>query len=313
MDLDPRRLRVLRAVAVRGGVMDAADLLHVTPSAVSQQLAQLEREVGVPLLDRSQRRATLTAAGRLLVRRADRIEAELAGARADLAAASGRVAGPVVVAAFPTAVRHLLVPALARLERTHPDVRPSIVDLEGPPALRELRTGGLDLVVDERDGAAPPLTHRGLTVRPLLDDEYQVVVPARWRPRPRTLAELREVPWVASPGERACGAALERLGDEHRFSPRRVHVCTEFPAVLALVAAGHGAAIVPRLALIDAPSSVALTGVPAVGFRRLSLLFRATDESGAPEPVVGVLVEALREVSPSPRMKPGPGPARRRA
>jgi len=123
MKIDPRRLRVLRAVSVGGGVMDAARLLHLTPSAVSQHLAQLEREVGLTLVDRSRRRVELTEAGRLLADRAERIEHELAEARCDLAALSGRVSGPVVVTAFATAIRHLLVPAITLLSRTHPDVR----------------------------------------------------------------------------------------------------------------------------------------------------------------------------------------------
>jgi DNA-binding transcriptional LysR family regulator len=294
MEIDPRRLRVLRAVALRGGVMDAARLLHLTPSAVSQQLAQLEREVGVPLVDRSRRRVELTPEGRLLATRAERIESELLAARRELAAMSGRVSGPVVAAGFLTAIRRLLVPALERLAATHPEVEPSVVELEDAPALRELRTGGIHVAIAERDAEAPGPGVRGIAVEPLLDDEYRVVVPEAWATRPRSILELAATPWVASPPERSCGAALERLAAEHGFTPRRAHVCSEFPSVLALVGAGHGAAIVPLLALADGPAdAVAVTSIPGAGFRRLSALHRA----GASEPVVGVMLGALREAA----------------
>ncbi|MDX3039107.1 LysR family transcriptional regulator, partial [Streptomyces caniscabiei] len=189
MELDPRRLRVLRAVALRGGVVDAAKVLHLTPSAVSQHLAQLEREVGQPLVDRSRRRAGLTPAGRLLAARAERIERELAEARRELAELTGRSTGPVTVAAFSSAVCHLLVPALAALARTHPELKPRVVEAEGPEALRELRTGGLDLLVVEYDGDDPDPHEqwRDLASAPVADDAYRVVTPADWSPTPRSV------------------------------------------------------------------------------------------------------------------------------
>lgn len=296
MDIDPRRLRVLRAVALREGVMDAARLLHLTPSAVSQQLAQLEREVGVPLVDRSRRRVELTVAGRLLAARAGRIEAELDAAARELAALSGRVSGRVVVAGFQTAIRHILTPALERLAATHPDVQLSVVELEGTEAMRELRTGGLDIVVTENDGGTAPARPTSVKTEPLLEDEYRVVIPAAWAARARSLAALATVPWVASPVENSCGRALERLARQHGFQPRRAHVCIEFPAVLALVAAGQGAAIVPLLGLVDAPSrAVAVTGIRGIGFRWVAAVHRAAGRD--PEPVVRVVIDGLREVA----------------
>ena len=203
MQIDPRRLRILRAVALRGGVTDAAPLLHLTPSAVSQQLTQLEREVGIPLLDRSGRRVALTEAGRLLAVRAQRIEEELAAARQELSALSGRASGPVRIASFNTGIRHLLVPALARLARSHPEVEPSVIELEGPAALRELRTGGVDVLLVERDGSLPDPVDPGVAAEPLLDDEYRVVAPAAWAALPRSFGDLAALPWVAAPVEEA--------------------------------------------------------------------------------------------------------------
>ncbi|MEY9965175.1 DNA-binding transcriptional LysR family regulator [Streptacidiphilus sp. MAP12-16] len=298
MDIDPRRLRVLHAVAVRGGVMDAAKLLHLTPSAVSQQIAQLERETGVALLDRTHRRVELTAAGRLLAARAERIERELQEAHRELAALAGRAAGRVVVAAFPTAVRHIVVPAIARLAIEHPDIDIGVVDTEGAAALRELRTGGVDVLITEQDSVAaaarPPTA--GVTGRPILQDEYRIVVPPGWAARVRTIADLADAPWVAAPPDSACGQALARLSAEHAFTRTPAHVCMEFPAVLALVEAGLGAAVVPLLALADvSPGRVATAGLPGVGHRVVSTFHRAG--TAGPEPVVGVVTAALGEVA----------------
>lgn len=295
MELDPRRLRVLRAVALRGGVVDAARLLHLTPSAVSQQLYQLEHEVGVPLVDRSRRRVGLTAAGRLLVNRAERIEQELAEARRELAELSGRVSGPVVIAGFLTAIVHLLVPALRAMSGTHPELRPRILEMEGPEALRELRTGGVDLVVAEYDmeGPDPMPSHPDLHTEAVADDEYRIVIPAAWRSSHHTIRDLANRPWVAAPSDTASGRALDRLADAYAFTPDRAHVCVEFPVVLALVAAGFGAAILPTLALGSVPpEGVVALSVPVPGRRRINAL-RRMSRSG-PEPVADALVAELR-------------------
>src|SRR5215208_4251115 len=128
--LDVRRMRVLREVAGRGTIAAAARALAFTPSAVSQQLATLEREAGVPLLDRHGGRVRVTAAGRRLVARTEAILAELEAAGAELSAAAAEVAGEVHVAAFPSAERALLAPAVAGLLRRHPAVRVRTTELE---------------------------------------------------------------------------------------------------------------------------------------------------------------------------------------
>ncbi len=298
MELDPRRLRVLRAVALRGGVVDAAKVLHLTPSAVSQHLAQLEREVGRPLVDRSRRRAGLTPAGRLLAARAERIEHELAEARRELAELTGRATGPVAVAAFSSAVCHLLVPALAALARTHPGLEPRVIEAEGPDALRELRTGGLDVLVVEYDGADPDPDEqwRDLASTPVADDEYRVITPADWSPPPRSVRDLAERPWVAAPSDTACGRALERISAEYGFTARRAHVGREFPTVLALVRAGLGAAVVPTLALAGAPAeTIALPSAPVAGHRRVAAVHRASRTG--PEPLIAAVTDALRKAA----------------
>ncbi|MFS1300782.1 LysR family transcriptional regulator [Streptosporangium longisporum] len=299
MEIDPRRLRVLHEVARRGGVMRAAEALHLTASAVSQQLALLEREVGLSLIDRSQRRVALTPAGRVLAGYAERVEEELDEARRELIRFTERLAGPVAIAAFPTVIRHLLVPALADLAERHPRITPRIRELYGPPALSELRLGGVDLALTEQDADEAVVARQAIVSHPLYVDEYRIVAPPGWAEVPRQVPDLAEVPWVAGPLDHASGQALERLAALHGFTPRRVHTIQEFPPTLALVAAGHGVAIVPSLALLDVPDGeVVVTGITGVGARKLDAVTRLSrTRSGEPDPVQAVVIAALREAA----------------
>ncbi|GAA2382218.1 LysR family transcriptional regulator [Dactylosporangium salmoneum] len=295
MDLDPRRLAVLAAIARRGTLAGAAAALHVTPSAVSQQLAQLEHSVGRPLVDRTGRRAVLTAAGRALANRAEAIARELAEAERELAAMSGRAAGLVRVAAFPTVIRHLLVPAMARLAAEHPDVTCAITELDGAPALRELRLGGIDVTITERDAVRGTEPRRQVTVVPLCEDPYRVVVPVDWPPV-HSYADLADRPWVVGPPSSTAGEVLDRLGRERGFTPRRAHSCVDYPAVLALVAAGHGATIAPDLALRGMDrAGVTVTGLAGAGARRLDAHVTA---GRAQLPAVEAVLECLKAAVP---------------
>lgn len=294
MNLDPRRLAVLAAIARRGTLAGAAAALHVTPSAVSQQLAQLEHTVGRPLVDRSGRRAVLTTAGRVLAARAEAIERELAEAERELIAMSGRAAGLVRVGAFATVIRHLLIPAMAELAVEHPDVTCSITELDGPPALRELRLGGLDVTITERDASLGLESRRQVSVVPLREDPYRVVVPADWPPV-HSYSDLADRPWVAGPPSSTTGQVLDRLGRERGFTPRRVHACVDYPVVLALVAAGHGATIAPDLALRGVTDArVRVTDLPGAGARRLDALVTTSTAGRTALPAVEALLSFLR-------------------
>ncbi|MFC7643676.1 LysR substrate-binding domain-containing protein [Streptosporangium lutulentum] len=135
----------------------------------------------------------------------------------------------MTIAAFPTVIRHLLVPALGVLAEHHPQITPRIHELYGPPALQELRLGGVDLAVTEWDADKPFAPQPSIVAHPLHVDEYRIVAPPDWKRIPRGLADLGEVPWVAGPPDQACGHALERLAAAGGFTPRRVHVIEEFP------------------------------------------------------------------------------------
>jgi len=287
--IDPRRLLVLRAFAAAGSIAEAARSLHLTPPAVSQQLATLERELGVTLVDRTGHRAVLTAAGRLMVQTAERINADLVDGERQLAELTGSLTGPVRIAAFQSVMRDLVAPALQQAAICHPAVKPAFTERYGPAAVDELRQGNLDLIIYEHDSNDKPPAGPRLAATPLLFDPYRLVVPAAWQVQPRSIRDLIGCPWVGGPPGTACDRLLQRLLDGTDPTLRIADVCVEFPTVLALVAAGRGAAIVPRLALRDQ----AVRAFPHIdlGGRRIGALY--AHYRGQAKPAVRALLDVL--------------------
>ncbi|HWO59218.1 MAG TPA: LysR family transcriptional regulator, partial [Umezawaea sp.] len=194
--IDPRRLPVLRALADHGTVTAAGKALHLTPSAVSQQLAALEAETGQELLRRRGRRVSLTAAGELLVGHANAVAAELERAEASLASFADGVAGQVKVAGFASAISQVVAPAIASLRRSAPELTIVVRDVEGHASLPLLLDGEVDLAITE--------DYRPDDVRmtrfPLYNEPFDVVVPADHRLAERTTIEPRDLAeddWVA--------------------------------------------------------------------------------------------------------------------
>jgi DNA-binding transcriptional LysR family regulator len=245
MDLDPRRLLVLQAISETGGIGQAARRLGCTRSAVSQQLAKLELEVGAALVDRAPRRLRLTEAGRILARAGARIGDSLTDAERELTSLTGSVSGPVVIA-MPAAGRTMaavakVVPVLAQ---RHPALRPTVVEVEESEALRMLRAGSLDVLVlkDDRDTAiALP---SGYVARILTQDQYRIVIPESWE-IPATAEELSGKPWISAAPASACGRCFRRLADLHGVVPSTTHLAVSPGTLEAMAAAGLGAAIAP--------------------------------------------------------------------
>ncbi len=295
--IDPRRLRVLQAVAGHGSVAAAAGALHLSPPAVSQQLLALERETGASLIDRSGRQVTLTAAGRLLAAHGERIAAQLRQAERDLAELTGQAAGPVRITAFQTVMGPLIAPALRALAAVCPAIQPIITERYGPAAVAELRLGDLDIVLAEYDAANPPPAEPGLALRHLAFDPYLLVIPPDWQVVVRSVQDLAGQPWVAGPPGTACDHALRRLAAEADIAIAAGDVCVEFPSVLALVAAGRGAAIIPQLALGQA--HVTVCALPPLGGRHIAAWHRAGQAQPAPPTaaVLDALADAARAAS----------------
>ena len=288
---------VLRAVARAGGVLAAAPVLNLTPSAVSQHILKLEAETGLTLLDRSQlggrRAAGLTDAGRQLAFHADRLAEVLAAAEADLSALTGQVGGPVAIGAFPTSIRHLLVPAIHTVANTAPAVQVRVRQLERKPGRMALRAGELDLLVTESKLAERPASSSGLRAVRLLDDPYLVAVPVDW-PAELTVESLLDRPWIDGPPETSVRRVLDHFEARYGVAVNRVHECLEFPPALSLVSAGLAAAIVPTLAVPDKHPGIRFIKDAAVGARRIDVEFRRGRYE--PSPAARTVVAALRSV-----------------
>ncbi|GAA3388522.1 LysR family transcriptional regulator [Cryptosporangium minutisporangium] len=202
MDLDLRRLRLLRELQERGTLGAVASALGYSPSSVSQQLSVLEKEVGARLLEKAGRGVRLTEAGRLLAQHAGVLLAAAEAAVTDLAALGAEVRGTVRASGLQSATRRLLIPAVADMRSRHPRVRTEISELELEQALPGLRLGSIDLVIsDEYDGHPRPRP-AGLRFTLLLEEPLKLVLSAghrlAGRDGPVALSELRDDVWVAS-------------------------------------------------------------------------------------------------------------------
>ena len=296
MDLDARRLRVLHEVSLRGSVTAAAGVLHVTPSAVSQQLAQLEREAGCDLLERSGRGIVLTPAGTTLAQHAETVLRALEGAEAGLAVARTSVAGTVRVGSFPSAAGVLAAPAAARLHRRHPEVDVRITEVEDEAGLVELRSTALDVLIVQEYDHVPWQPPDGVERHRLAADPLYLVAPRAWHRAPRRLADFADVPWVASHARTPCGKATLQACRDAGFEPDIRHGAIDFGLLLDLVAAGLGAALIPGLGLRHAPRAVVATPLTRPSLKRT--IFAATRAAGIGprRPAIDAFLAELRQV-----------------
>ncbi|MEY9871465.1 DNA-binding transcriptional LysR family regulator [Streptacidiphilus sp. MAP12-33] len=276
--LNLERLRVLDAVARHGSITGAAEGLHITTSAISQQLAKLEREAGQPLLAKHGRGIQLTDAGRLLAEHAAGILSQVERARSDLEAQRGEVVGELRIGAFPTAVRGLLPEAVTSLRRDHPQLRVRVQESEPEGCVRRLVRGDLDLgiVVDwyNRPFALPP----GLLKAPLMSDTVDLAVPSDHPLADRTEVGLEDFAaddWVSWREGEFCYDWLVFTMRAKGIEPRMVHHAEEHETQLALVSAGLGVAVLPRLGRGPAPANVRLLPVRRSIQRHLYATWRA--------------------------------------
>jgi molybdate transport repressor ModE-like protein len=292
--IDVRRLRVLRALADHGTVAAAAQALHLTPSAVSQQLAALEREVGQPIVERRGRGLVLTGAAEVLLEHAHALFAQLERAEADIAAHARGELGTVVLGAFPTALQLIAAPAARALADEHPRLRMELRDVESPHCFGALIEESIDVAVSMESASAPPPGDPRYTRVALLDDPLDAVLPAGHALAGRgaiPLAALADETWVGpSPGTSCLEVTLAGCAAAG-FTPALVHRTNDFAAIMAFVAGGLGVALVPRLGQGHVPDGVAvvkLRGTPPA--RRV---FAATRRGSEARPTIAAVLEAL--------------------
>jgi len=286
--IDLGRLRALHAVASYRTVLAAGDALHCTPSAVSQQLAKLERETGTTLVEKDGRRLRLTDAGRVLAAHAERVLATVDEAEAALAAHRDTVIGRLTVAAFPTACRALLPGALQRLEAEHPQLATGLVEVNPHEGLDMLHRGHVDLAVLDDWPEAALRYPSGIVRTTLGDDAADLIVPAAHPLAERTaLAGLKGERWISTNAGDICHEWLIRVLPGIRID---FHV-GEFETQLTLIAAGLGVAIIPRLARPPLPAGVRVVAIEPEPRRRVVIAWR---EASSARPAIKAAREALR-------------------
>ncbi|NUT44563.1 MAG: LysR family transcriptional regulator [Thermoactinospora sp.] len=262
--LDLRRLALIREFARRGSIAATAASLGYSPSAVSQQLAALEREAGAVLLDRTARSAELTDAGRRLVEHAERILSMVEEAESDLSAHTATPSGRVVLTAFPTAAV-AFAPALARSLRRYTELTLRLGQSRSGRGMREVQSGEVDIaLIDDWYGRAQDSA--GLRVFPLLHDPLVLVVPRKHRladPEvPLDLRELRDEPWMATPDGEPSRLAVDRLLVDVGGTRPTPWEFEGLGTILSLVAKGIGIAAVPALALAAGVRGIAVREFP---------------------------------------------------
>src|SRR5580698_4308943 len=293
--LDLHRLRLLQEFAARGSIAGTAAFLGYTPSAVSQQLAVLEREAGTALLDRTARRAELTDAGRRLAGHAERILAMVEEAETDLSARAAEPAGRVVATAFASAAV-AFAPALARSLRAHPQLTLVLRQTAGREGLRQVRSGAVDVaIVDDWTGRlAEDLDSSTLTSYHLIRDELVLCVPRAHRAaiEPVDLRALRDEPWLAAPAGEPSRSAVDRLLSAAGIGPAVLSEFEGLSTIVSLVARGIGIAIVPRMAVAASERRVVVRELPH-GLNLARDIHAVVRTASVRRPAVAVIISSL--------------------
>jgi molybdate transport repressor ModE-like protein len=293
--LNVQRMRVLREVAASGSIARAARALFMTPSAVSQQMSVLEREVGTPVLERSGRSVRLTPAGERLVAHTERVLAVLEEAQADIDEVAKGVAGKLHTCAFPTAARALLVPALTRLREINPRLEVTLTDLEPEESIPALKTGQLDLVLTYEFDHLPEPEDPGVERHQLMTEPMFVALPVS-HPRaagPVRIADLKDEQWIVGRDGSTFLEVQIRVANEAGFQPKVDLQSNDYQVILAAVGAGLGVALAPPLAFF-APNPGVAMHLPAdleVRRRIVAVIRRGSGRS----PAIAAALHALRE------------------
>lgn len=263
--IDVRRLRVLREVAQQGSFSGAGEALGYTQSAVSQQIAALERETGTVLVERNARGVRLTDAGRALVDHADAILARLSAAEEELEAIAGLRGGRVRLATFPTAGATLVPFAIAEFSQRHPEVELSLVEAEPEEAIPALKGGELDIALTfEYETAGRPMwqpEHRDVELVHLLDDPMHIALREDHpmaKKRQIRLADLSEELWIQGDCNGTCGRMHIQACQTAGFEPRVGFQSDDYNVVQGLVAAGVAISLIAEMALTNVRDDIVI-------------------------------------------------------
>ena len=296
--LNVQRLRVLREVLSQGSFSEAASALNYTQSAVSQAIATLESEAGVPLIERDRRGVRPTSAGERLAEHAGRILTQLDVAEAELGAIAGIRGGELRLASFPTAGATLMPLAIAAFRSAYPHVALSLVEGEPEELIPRLRDGEFDLgLIFGFGGAGEP--GPGLQSSPLFEDPMRLALPKGHRLTRKeriTLEDLSDEAWVQTSEASACARHVVRVCRAAGFEPRVSFESDDYLTVQGLVAAGVGVALIPQLALSQTVSyDIAVRELRPDGPVRY--VVAATPGTGVLLPAAAAMLEILRDTA----------------
>jgi DNA-binding transcriptional LysR family regulator len=294
--LDVRRMRVLREVAMRGSFSAAAEALSFTQSAVSQQIAALEREAGTTLVQRSARGVRLTEAGEAVVRHAEAIMARLAEAEAELEAIAGLRGGRLRLASFESAAATLMPPAIAAFAGDHPAVELSMSLAEPEDSIPLLRSGDIDLAITFE--SSPGDGADGIEREHLIEDPMYLALPRdhplAHRRRVR-LADLAGEPWVAGTADCECNRLISRACAMAGYQPRIAFETDDYTAMQGFVAAGVGVSLIAELGLTTVRDDIVVRDLGRD--TPIRQIYAATLADGYRAPAVQAMLDILRDVA----------------
>jgi DNA-binding transcriptional LysR family regulator len=303
--LNVARLRVLKEVAYRGSISAAAEELSYTQSAISQQIATLEGEVGMALLERHPRGVTLTAAGQMLVGHAEGILASLEAAEAALSEIAGLRGGRLRVASFPSAGATLMPQAIADFHAAYPDVELTLSEGEPEQIVPRLRAGELDLAL-LFEFAGESLLGADATKAELLADPMHLALPREHRLAARKAIKLEDLAgeaWVQTSRTSLCAQHVVRGCHAAGFEPKVAFESDDYQTVQGLVAAGVGVALIPELALSAVREDIVIRALsPAAPIRQVLAAMPAGARLVPAAPVMlGILEQAIEPFKHSGR------------
>jgi DNA-binding transcriptional LysR family regulator len=296
-------MKVLREVAARGSFSAAAEALSFTQSAISQQVAALERETGTKLVERGPRGIRLTEAGEVLVKHADAVLARLSCAEEELQALAGLRGGKLRVSTFQSAGATLVPRAVAAFHNRYPDVELALVQAEPDEATQLLRAGELDLAVVYDFDGIPGGIDETLDAVHLIDDRYDLLVARDHaladRPRVR-IADLANERWVNSTRGSGCRRAVLHACAQAGFEPHVSFETDEIMSVQALVANGMGVTLMPKLALTAVHPGVVVRPLGREAPMRHIYAARLRDAYSSPatQAMVQLLADTAEEFQP---------------
>ena len=289
--LDLRRLRLLRELKRRGTLTAVAEALSYSPSTISQQLSQLEREVGVPLLEPDGRRLRLTPQAEILVEHTEAVLRQLAAAESDIARSMTELTGRVRISAFQTVNLTLVPIMLTVLSESYPRLRVEVVQVDSETALRAMVTHDFDLVLGEEYPGHPIARAAELERVELCGDRVRLALPpgdAR-----HGLAQLADQAWVMEPAGSASRHWSVELCRLAGFDPDIRYETSDILVHKRLVEMGHAAALLPDLIWFDQLPTVSLLRLP--GDPHTRKLFTATQRGRGAHPAIAACRDALRQ------------------